>query len=61
MAYGAKVSNKTVSNKSGVAPVLLWKRGYGNRVTRCEIDYFCIGESWKGILLEEKLESEGQR
>jgi hypothetical protein len=27
------------------SPVLSRKRGYGDRVARCEIDYFCIGES----------------
>jgi hypothetical protein len=42
------------------SPVLSWKRGYGDRITRSEIDYFCIGESWKGRL-GQKLESEGQR
>ena len=42
------------------SPVLSRKRGYEDRVTRSKIDYFCIGESWKGML-EQKLEKEGQR
>lgn len=53
-----KFSFHEVGLESGLSPVL-WKSWYGNRVPRCKIDYFSIGESWRGMLLEQKLESEG--
>lgn len=55
------VSLHEVGLRNGPSPVLSIKGRYWNLVPRRKFDYLCIGECRKGMLLGQKLESEGEK